>query len=218
MAIVNGQWNNELRFHSSPETPPPPPPPRGKNRRFFEKSKNHPPNTGWKLVVGGGRDWVGSELVSAKGQKLRVIMKPINGCCQSARYAQSPPRYASSLPACLLLMTCTAQEAKYLHICRSSIWSKWAAPLTHPFQSRSSFPLVLGLLLLLLLSDWLITYCFVARVLHHSQGDFSLLLSSAKLPTGFGPEIFFLKFFFPFFLSSSSFSCTLAMSVSFFKM
>jgi hypothetical protein len=120
MAIVNGQWNNHLRFHSSPETPPPLPPPGGKNRRFFEKSKNHPPNTGWKLVRWGGEGLGGSELVSAKGQKLRVIMKDINGCCQSARYAQSPPRYASSLRACLLLMTCTAQEAKYLHIAEAA--------------------------------------------------------------------------------------------------
>ncbi len=104
--------------------------------------KNRPPNTGWKLGGRMGRDWVGSELVSEKGQKLRVIVKPINGCCQSARYAQSPPRYASSLRACVPACVPSAHDvhstgSKVLTHCRSSIWSKWAAPLTHPVQSLS---------------------------------------------------------------------------------
>jgi hypothetical protein len=54
MAIVNGQWNNHLRFHSSPEKKQ-----TNKqtklNRRFFENQRTARPNTGWKLG-GMGRD------------------------------------------------------------------------------------------------------------------------------------------------------------------
>jgi hypothetical protein len=132
MAIVNGQWNNHLRFHTSP-----------KNSRPFSEPAvlwkiKEAPAQHWLetcLGVGGGRDWVGSELVSAKGQKLRVIMKPINGCCQRARYAQSPPRYASSLPAC--------PSAHDVHSTGSKVLTHWQKQhlVKVSCPTRSSFPI-----------------------------------------------------------------------------